>query len=309
MLDTKDVFEKFYSNVIALSVLGVCTSCNYDEKSKVHEVACEIQNSLMSVSGAIKILILNHFFWLTKIFPVKIFSPTIYDFFQDHVIEEIKKRERKKIDNRRDFLQRVIAMRKESDGLINWNDGELIVAQVMSFFTAGFSTTSTLFQACCFVLAKNEKIQNEFYQNCDVENSKFIDNFLQEILRKWTPIFMTSRVCEKDFTIHCKNGENYNFYKGDLIEIPLRLINNDLRLIDDPKLINPQRTDNQNISFGIKPRDCVGRHFSLFLVKNLLTSMVKKFIISYKQTPCELKFCDSQLTSEIGEVKLKYRNL
>lgn len=290
IFDTKDIFEKFYSNIIALLVLGVGTSCNYSEKSKVHEIAREINNNLTSFSGSIKILILNHFPSIVKFLPVRIFDSSIHEFFQDHVIDEIKRRERKKIENRQDFLQHVLEMRKESAKSFDWNDGELITAQVMSFFTAGFSTTSTLFQASCYALAKNAKIQNEILMCNENDPNVFIDQFLHEVLRKWTPIFMTSRVCNKDCTIACKSGEIYNFYKGDLIEINLRLINNDHFLIDDPQFINPHRTDNPNISFGFKPRDCIGKNFALLIVKILLIKLVKNFsFLPCKQIPCELK--------------------
>lgn len=310
LFDAKDIFEKFYSNIIALSVLGVGTTCNYNERSKVYSLACDINKNLKSLSCSLKIIILNHFSSIANFLPVRIFESSIYEFFQDHVIDEIKRREREKIENRQDFLQHVLNARKESGKSINnWNDGELIIAQVMSFFTAGFSTTSTLFQACCFALAKSAKIQNEIFMCNENDSNLFIEQFLHEVLRKWSPIFMTSRICNKNCTVKCKSGEIYNFDEGDLIEFPLRLLNNDHFLIDDPQFFNPQRDDNPRISFGFKPRDCVGKNFAMLIVKTLLIKLVKNFsFLPCKQTsPCEVKFYENLPISEEVIINLKRR--
>lgn len=111
IIDAKDVFEKFYSNVIAMSVLGVGRNCNYDRKSKIHEVAYEIQANLTSISGSLKILAMNIFPWIK----FKIFQPSIYDFLWDHVILELRKRRRRKII-RADFLQIFISTKWDDEG-------------------------------------------------------------------------------------------------------------------------------------------------------------------------------------------------
>lgn len=298
LLDAKDTFEKFYSNTIALSVLGVCTNCNYDAKSKVHEIACDINNCLTSTRGGIKLCLLNNFPWMN----IKVFPPKIYDFFHDLVTEEIRNRLKKKIKNRSDFLQHAINMQSESNGVINWSNSELIIAQVMSFFTAGFTTTSSLFQACCFVLARKVKIQETFFEG----DSHFVEDFIEEVLRKYSPIFMISRICGKNCSIKCKTGENYRFFKGDLVEVPVRILNNDPRLIDDPQLINPLRNVKNIISpFGIGPRACIGRNFAIFVVKTLLIKLIENFeILPCDETPYDLKFCDIKNLT----FKLKKRN-
>lgn len=287
IIDTKEVFEKFYSNVIAMSVLGVGRNCNYDRKSKVHEIAEEIQSDLTSTSGSLKILAMNIFPWIK----LKIFKSSIYDFLFDHVIFEVKKRKRRKII-REDFLQIFVKSERE------WND-EVIAAQVMSFLTAGLSTTSALFQACCFVIARNEKIRNE------IKNSEFMDKFIYEVLRRWSPVSITSRVCSENCTIRTKSDEIFKFFKGDLIEFPLRLINNDYSNFNDPQAVNPKRKENLNLSFGLKPRACIGEKFAILIVKTLLNELFNNFeLSSCDKTPYELNFCDN-IFSENVFLKLK----
>lgn len=288
IIDTKDVFEKFYSNVIAMSVLSVGRNCNYDRKSKIQEIAHDIQSNLISTSGCLKILAMNIFSWVK----FKVFQPSVYDFLKDHVTDEVKKRKRRKIV-RTDFLQNFINSDRD------WSD-EVIAAQVMSFLTAGFSTTSTLFQACCYVLARNEKIQRE------IDNSEFLEKFLHEVLRKWTPVSMTSRICSEDCAIKTKSEEIFKFFKGDLIEFPLRLINNDYSNFHDPQAVNPKRTESLNLAFGLNPRACIGDKFAILIVKELLIELTKNFIIlPCDRTPYELNFCDKNSFSENVFVKLK----
>jgi cytochrome P450 family 9 len=291
IIDTKDVFEKFYSNVIAMSVLGVGRNCNYDRKSKVYEIAKDIENNLTSTSGSLKILVMNIFPWIK----FRIFQDSIYEFLKDHVILEVKKRKRRKID-RKDFLQIFVNSERE------WSD-EIIAGQVMSFLTAGFSTTSALFQSCCYVLARNEKIKNQ------IKNSEFMDKFLYEVLRKWSPISTTSRVCSENFTLKTKSEEVFKFFKGDLIEFPLRLINNDHKNFNDPPAVNLQRSENLNLSFGLNPRACIGEKFAILIVKTLLTELMNNFeILPCDKTPYELNFCDKNSFSEKVFVKLKSKN-
>lgn len=173
----------------------------------------------------------------------------------------------------------------------------------MSFLTAGFSTSSALFQACCYVLSRNEKIRKE------IENSEYMEKFIYEVLRKWSPVSMTSRICSENVTLKTKSGEIFKIFKGDLIEFPLRLINNDHKNFNDPQLLNPQRMENLNLAFGLNPRACIGEKFAILMVKKLLTELIKNFKIeSCDQTPFELNFCDKNSFSKNIFVKLKSKN-
>lgn len=275
IIDTKDVFEKFYSNVIAMTVFGIERNCNYDRRSKVYEIAQEIQNNLTSTSGSLKILLKNIFPWIC----FKIFQPSIYEFLNDHVIFEIKQRKRKKVE-KKDFLQFFV------DAENDWSN-EAISAQVMNFLTAGFSTTSALFQASCFILARNEKLRNK------IKNIDFLEKFLYEVLRRYTPLSMTSRICSENCIIRTKSAEIFKFFKGDLIEFPIRLINNDFKYFNDPQALNPQRIEKLNLSFGLNPRRCIGEKFAILTVKTLLNELTNNFEILFcDQTPYELNFCD-----------------
>jgi cytochrome P450 family 9 len=308
LFDTKDLFEKFLSNVIAMIVLGKGSNCIYDESSKVHEIVNLIDNNLNSLSGEFKLFLLNHFPWIAKVFSVRIFAPKVYNFLIEHVKEEMEFRRRRKIENRSDFLQLMMSV----------DDIELIYAQVFMFLTTGISTTSSLFQACCFVIAKNQELQRELIQHCDsVENfndfmnDEFVNKLINEVLRKWYVVACETRICSQDVTIESKAGEKFKFLKGDIIHIPYRLIFNDPLIFDDPKLFDINRSGNRDDYMPIGPRKCIGENLAMLEVKIILFHILQKYTMhSCSQTPDDLSFsCTQSGFHEKVIVELKARKL
>jgi cytochrome P450 len=309
VIDTREVFEEFQSNVIAIVALG--KGIVYGERNAVYEIAKRIEGDLTSVRGGLKLILMAHFPLLSEFLDVKLFSRVIYDFLREHVTEEIESRRRRKVDNRHDFVQFLLKSNL---------DGEMMSAQILSFFLSGFSVMSKLFQMSCFELAKNDDIQNELYKEmrdekdflANHQNFKFLDKFILETLRKWPPIATLNRVCNENCTIELRNGEQYRFFKGDSIQIPLRLFHNDHMLFDDPNYFNPNRFDNGGnlnltLPFGLGARACLCSQFAIFQVKLVLFEIIRKYSIRQCQkTPEECTFASSSnITTVHVELKLR----
>jgi cytochrome P450 len=295
VIDTKETFEEFLSNVISIVVLG--KGIVYGEKNGVYEIAKIIEGDLTGIGGGMRLTLITHFPHLSEFLGIKLFSGEIYDFLREHVIEEIERRRRRKVDNRHDFVQFLMNSTSHLDETT-------ISAQVLSFFVSGFSVVSKLFQACCYELAKNEEIQDGLFKEIendfelDDKHNKFLDKIILEALRKWPPIPYLNRVCGENCTIEAKSGEKYKFFKGDSIKIPLRLVQNDHELFDDPNYFNPQRFDdtgdlnsiNSIFPFGLGARACCCSEIAICQVKALLRALVRKYIIYCQKTPDECPF-------------------
>ncbi|KAG5671380.1 hypothetical protein PVAND_001581 [Polypedilum vanderplanki] len=317
VIDTKTVIEEFLSNVIALIILG--KGIVYGERNAVYEIAKRIEEDLKSLRGGIKIFFMTHFPVISEFFDMKIFSKEIYDFFREHVTEEIKNRKRRKVDkdkNRQDFVQFLMNTNNHLDDVT-------INAQIFSFFVSGFSPISKLFQLCCYELAKNERIQNELYEEIRNENDflrnyknlKILDKIILETLRKWPPINNLNRICNQNCTIELKNGEKYRFFKNDFIKIPLNLIQNDHELFYDPNYFNPHRFDsddgekNLNIifPFGIGERACLCSEIAIFQVKLVLFEITRKYLILQSQKTATPVGCSFLSDSNAICVRIKLR--
>lgn len=146
---------------------------------------------------------------------------------------------------------------------------------------------SKLLQICCYELAANENIQNElrkiFNESKNFIDSKLLHYFILECLRKWPLIGNINRVCNKDCTIQTINGECLKFFSGDLVKVPIKLINNDHKIFLDPLGFDVNRIEQRNepyISFGLGFRSCICADFSLIVIKSAIFEFLQKYKIT-----------------------------
>lgn len=121
-----------------------------------------------------------------------------------------------------------------------------------------------------------------------LNSMKFLDAVIHETLRKWPPIPFGSRVCTKDCTILTNEGESLKFVKGDLIDIPFKMIQNDANYYPNPAEFDPSRFFNETskarlLAFGLGPRSCVGSHFILLQSKIYIFTFLKKFSVKISE--------------------------
>jgi len=127
-------------------------------------------------------------------------------------------------------------------------------------------------------------LQGEVITNEALDSMKFLDAVIHETLRKWPPIPFGSRVCSKDCTILTNDGDSLKFVKGDLIDIPFKMIQNDANYFPKPEEFDPSRFFNviskdRLLAFGCGPRSCVGSHFVLLQSKIYIFTFFRKFSV------------------------------
>jgi cytochrome P450 len=177
------------------------------------------------------------------------------------------------------------------DRLINDED---VLDLAITIAVVGHETTSNLIKAVAILLAHpvnhsvQEKLRAEF--NNERKESKqpvesksilgkpkdYAEKVLFEALRLYTVIPTFKEMPEKD----CELEGGYRLPKGTMVYMPNSFIH---RNIKDGDTFNPDREQsymNNNcgfIPFGIPPRTCPGRDFSLLEAKLLLEALVTQF--------------------------------
>lgn len=157
---------------------------------------------------------------------------------------------------------------------------EVVAAQALIFFFAGFETTSAVLSFTALELAINTDVQEKLIEEVDevakeygenvpydvIMKMKYLDQVvsgtvtfqllahllkctsLLESLRKWTPVVLSDRICVKDYVIEpVKEGEPRVHIPKDLvIQIPVAGIHYDPKYYPNPEKFDPDRFSDEN---------------------------------------------------------------
>jgi len=184
---------------------------------------------------------------------------------------------------------------------------EFVIAQAVLFLLAGFDTTALTLTNASYVLATNPEIQDTLYQKvmdkieehgkvCHemILDFPYIDQFIHEVLRMYSPVPRLERQCNQDLTL---NG--IHIKKGMIVSIPVYPLHFSEEYYDRPETFDPTRWAPENkhklnpyayTPFGLGPRNCVGMRFAMEELKLALCSIVSRFEFSRsKDTPDALE--------------------
>lgn len=216
-------------------------------------------------------------------------------------------------------------VKAKNNKLTNWTD-EHYMAQGFIFFSAGTETTQLAIQATTFGLVRNKDVQQKLIDEVDeviqtigdspityeaLHKMKYLDMVVCEALRYFPPAFLTTRECERDYTLKLDYGKSIKLIKGDNLSIPIYSIHHDERYFSDPEKFDPERfsderkgsiIDGSYIPFGYGPRVCIGSRFALMEAKLLIFNILRKFTIEVcDKTPERLEF-----SNKTGQFGFKY---
>lgn len=170
-----------------------------------------------------------------------------------------------------------------------WTDDEL-VAQCFITFVSNFHSSTKAIAFMAYELALNQDIQQKLYEEIQMVNEslgdgqltfdalsklKYLDQVIDETLRKWPPATLTTRKCTKDIELDLGDGKIVSIERGTGIWIPIHSVHNDPNNFENPTEFDPERFNEENrhkiksgsyIPFGIGLRKCIGETvFFLFI--------------------------------------------
>lgn len=347
-VEFKELAMKFTVDNIASCAFGIEVNSFNDPDNSFQSIAQNFSNfgnfsNVLKFSGY---LLAPNFM---KFFNIRFFDRKVNEFFQDAILETIKVREEKGII-RHDMINLLIQAKKGrlthdssdekiTDGFATveesqmgktnatrkWDDGDL-AAQAFIFFLAGFDTVATAMSFMAHELAINPDVQQKLYNEIvetendingksvtyeKLQNMKYLDQVVCEVLRKWPPAPLTDRICVKDYELEY-DGKKIIIEKGKNFFMPIWAIQNDPLYFPNPSKFDPERFSDENkgnvqdytyIPFGTGPRNCIGSRFALMEIKTIFYYLLLQFkinVTSKTQIPLQLKKVPVGLKTEKG---------
>jgi len=176
---------------------------------------------------------------------------------------------------------------------------EDIIGEAFLFLIAGHETTSSTLTWASYVLTKhpdieekivaeiNEQLDGELPSTENIHKLHYLDCVINEVLRVYPPVLMTSRASSHDVSFR---GKLYP--KETMFVLPIWAMHHDPRYWNDPEKFDPDRWLPENKSkhvpgsylpFGLGPRMCIGFKFSLVETKVVLAMLYKNYTFKYTQ--------------------------
>ncbi|KAK4873816.1 hypothetical protein RN001_013176 [Aquatica leii] len=327
-LEMKDTFSKVTNDIIASTTLGV--TCN-SLKNPFNEVYI-MGKDISKIDGfwkSLKFFITNLSPYLAKVLNVRFISKKTSNFFHRIVKETVTARNKLSIirpdvihllmEAQKDALSQKVDETNKHSEKFEITD-EVMTAQAVVFFMAGFDTSSTAMCYTAYELAINPDIQQRLIEEVDqilkqcngnitydqLLSMKYLDMVVSEALRKWPPFAITDRSSTRQLLIPSTQKEKPLLLGiGAIVQIPIYAIHRDEKYYTDPEKFDPERFSDENkhnikpftyLPFGIGPRTCIGSRFALLEIKTVIFNILTKFeIVPVDETPIPLTLSKSNV--------------
>ncbi|KAL1138263.1 hypothetical protein AAG570_009952 [Ranatra chinensis] len=304
-VDAKDVLSKYTLDVIASCAFGVqCDSLKDKETEFFREISMFNDIPLWKRMLLFAIIIIQLPNFITERVPLSFMNDRTVNFLANVVKETTKIRKEKNI-RRNDFLQLLMDSEKIDNPSNGTSSGpgrtmseEVMIAQSVLFFIAGYETSSTELSMACYLLAKNQAIQNKLRQEIrdvlhkysgeityeSINDMPYMDMVLAETLRMYPPVARLDRSCVEDYCL----ARGVTVDKGIRVNIPVIGLHYDPEYYPEPERFDPERfsvTGKANRSpyvylpFGAGPRNCIGLRFAQMTTKMCMVYILQDFSV------------------------------
>jgi cytochrome P450 len=343
-IDMKDAFGRYTMDVIASAAFGVESQVFKDKDSPFALSGKKLQNQFKGFK-VWKLIIAIFAPKLLSFFKIKFRDEEAHAFFENVIRETINRRENSSEEKRADFLQLLLDARggkelaDESGEKLDTFEKDaqltkatkmqltdnLIYAQALLFFIAGFDTTESLLIFAAYELALNQDVQEKLFQEIDqvverdekmnyetVNHMEYLEKVVSETLRKYPPGFRTERKCTMEYKIP---NSIVTLVKDAVVMIPIIGIHHDEKYFPEPEKFDPERFSPENkekrhpyayMPFGTGPRNCIAMRFALMEGKACLAHLFHKFKIEpSSKTMIPLKYSKSAAFKPEGGMWLK----
>jgi cytochrome P450 family 6 len=304
-VEMKDVCVKFTVDVIGSTIFGVTADSFAKQNSKFNEIA----KKLFDWDDIVNSFRFRCYFLaptIVKLFRMKLLNPYCTTFLKKSVLEIMDNRIASK-SSRSDLIDILVQMKSNDKQFM---DDDMLVAQAIMFFAAGFETTSSTMGFALYELAHNRAIQNKLRYEINqvfekhgginfesIKEMEYLDMCVKEILRKYPVLPFLER----------KANINYNIPETDVVIdkdtpvfVPTLALQHDPQYFPNPEVFDPERFSKANIDqvetfaylpFGEGPRNCIGARFGKLNTKLGLAYIIKHFVLSASHlTENKIKF-------------------
>ncbi|XP_037029354.1 cytochrome P450 9e2-like [Bradysia coprophila] len=148
---------------------------------------------------------------------------------------------------------------------------------------------------------------------------KYLDQVINETLRKWPSVLATDRVCVKDY-VYDDGQLNFKIEKGSVVTFSIFELHHNPIYYPNPDKFDPDRFSDENkhnitpgtfAAFGQGPRNCIGSRFALMEIKVILYTLLLNFTFeANEKTQIPIKLRKIELAAKHGvHLELKPRKI
>ncbi|KAH8332815.1 hypothetical protein KR074_011292 [Drosophila pseudoananassae] len=337
-LDLRDFCTRFANDVIATTAFGLQVNSFKERENTFYMMGKKL--TAFTLAQNLKFLIFFSLKKLYRILKIELFDRKSTQYFVRLVVDAMKYRQEHNI-----IRPDMINILMEAQGIFQpektktapireWSDRD-VVAQCFVFFFGGFDTSAVLMCFTAHEIMENEEVQQKLYEEVEkvdqeldgkeltyeaVMGMKYLDQVVQEVLRKWPGAVAFDRECNRDITYEV-DGQSVEIKKGDVVWLPVCGIQRDPKYFENPDKFDPERFSDENkaninpftyFPFGLGQRNCIGLRYALLEAKSFIYYMLKnyRFVPAKKSCiPIELSGSGFQMLPKGGFwIKLLPRN-
>ncbi|XP_063708851.1 LOW QUALITY PROTEIN: uncharacterized protein LOC134837406 [Culicoides brevitarsis] len=296
----RNLFAMF--TVDAITLVAFATEANCLKNPEESEV---LKNAKIAFSvTTLEKISTNCLFFLQdflKLFRLKTFNPKFAN-FMSNLFHEVTKERIKSGGVRNDLIDFLIHIKSaDQEGIMT---DDVLLAQAMVFFFAGFETSSSTMEFAFYFLAKypevQAKVRDEIERGFEKHGKltyEFISNdmpytskVIKETLRLFPTLPFLDRECDPptgmDPGYSLEPFSDFRIPKGMPIYIPAHAIQHDPQYFSDPERFDPDRFDGSKsyneytyMPFGLGPRNCIGERFAHMQMKIGIVHVLRSFTV------------------------------
>nr|APH81393.1 cytochrome P450 CYP3027C1 [Tigriopus kingsejongensis] len=296
-VDVKRVFSALALEAISQCAFGIETDAFHNEDQELIRLGKEVLNGF-TASSWFESLLYGVFAHFPEVLSVISIFPPAFDKMYD-ISAGIMKARRDQNVVKHDFLGKLLELideiKRNPEASKPLTD-ELLTAQGIVFFVAGYGTTANALSTLCYNLAKNPEIQERLYEELQdvidkfdgridhesIQEMEYLEACIQENLRRNGPVADQVRLCTKD----CEIAPGLLIKKGMRVDFPIYASHHTPEFFPDPDRFDPDRflpANEKNIiaytfrPFGGGPRQCIGQRFAMIQMKMAAAKMITNF--------------------------------
>ncbi|KAJ8735118.1 hypothetical protein PYW08_014368 [Mythimna loreyi] len=320
----------YTTSTIGAAVFGIDTQTKNTMESPFLEMAWKTLKPSMKQN--ITILMSNVCPFLYKTLQLKIFGE--YEEFFVGAVKKVLANRRQEPAKRHDFID--ICMELQKQGMMqDPNTGyeleptdEILAAQAFFFFIAGIDTSANTMHYTLLELSNNPKILKKLHEEIDkvfeesseeityndIEKLHYMDQVLNEAMRKYPPLGVIQRICSKDTYL----PSGLKIVKDNIVLVPVFALHRDKKYFPNPDVFDPERFSPENQSkinnyvylpFGEGNRICIGNRFARLQVKVGLARLLRRFTLVEQNITPTFEKSPFGLRSPTDTYELKLRDV
>jgi cytochrome P450 len=173
-------------------------------------------------------------------------------------------------ENKNDFLDMLI--NSYNNKKIDFDD---LYDEMATIIATGYESTGSAIQWAIYYLSTNKNWQEK------ISEEKYLDAFIDEVLRMCPPIWISERVAIEDVDI-----DGTHLPSGTKVIVSSFAMQRDKNVFEDPQEFIPERwltgkklSRGQYFPFLFGKRQCIAREFALMEIRLVLTEITKRFEI------------------------------